>query len=75
MVSPQWTLSVDAGRCIGSGTCAGTAPRHFTLVGGTSVPVAERVEPDDDVMAAADLCPVTAITVRDGDGHLISPEP
>jgi ferredoxin len=75
MVNPQWTLSVDAGRCIGSGTCVGTAPRHFALVNGTSTPVAERVEPDDDAIAAADLCPVTAIIVRDSDGRLISPEP
>ena len=74
-MSPQWRLAVDAGRCIGSGTCAGTAPSHFTLVDGRSVPIADQVDPDDDAVAAADLCPVTAITVHDTDGHLIAPEP
>lgn len=74
-MSPQWQVSVDSGRCIGAGTCAGTAPRHFTLVDGRSRPTAERVEPDEDAAAAAELCPVTAITIRDPSGAVIAPEP
>lgn len=75
MVTDSWRVSVDPGRCIGSGVCAGTAPRHFVLVDGLSTPVAGTVEPDDAVAAAADSCPVEAIAVRDADGTLIAPEP
>jgi len=52
-----WRLSVDAGRCIGSGLCASTAPRHFRLEGRVSQAVAELVEPDEAVRDAADFCP------------------
>jgi ferredoxin len=75
MVTSPWRLSVDSARCIGSGTCAGTAPEHFTLLDGRSTPVTERVEPDEAVTAAAELCPVMAISVRDADDRLVAPEP
>lgn len=75
MVTPSWRLAVDRGRCIGSGTCVGTAPKHFSLVDGRSTPMAEQVEPDEAVTDAAEFCPVLAITVRDGDDRLIAPEP
>jgi ferredoxin len=59
----RWRLRVDAAACIGSGSCAGIAPRHFRLDGPTATPVSESVLPDDDVLAAADSCPAEAITV------------
>ena len=74
LVSPEWRISVDAARCIGSGTCAGTAPEWFTLVDGVSTPVSDSVEPDESVTDAAELCPVMAITVRDSTGRVIAPE-
>ncbi|MGW4466427.1 ferredoxin [Micromonospora sp. NBC_01796] len=76
MVSPAWRVRVDSRRCIGSGVCAGAAPKHFVLVDGLSTPVAETIIPADEVAAAADSCPVEAITVRDStDDRLIAPEP
>jgi ferredoxin len=75
MVDPQWRLSVDAARCIGSGTCAGTAPEWFTLVDGVSTPVSDHADPDDTITDAAELCPVMAISVHDADDRLIAPEP
>jgi ferredoxin len=50
---------------MGTGVCAGTAPRHFALVDGASTPLSEVVEPDDAVVDAAESCPMEAITVRD----------
>ncbi|MFI6763687.1 ferredoxin [Micromonospora sp. NPDC050417] len=76
MVSPTWRLRVDPRRCIGSGICAGAAPKHFVLVDGLSTPVAELIAPAGPVTDAAESCPVEAITVRDTtDDRLIAPEP
>ncbi|WP_329109940.1 ferredoxin [Micromonospora sp. NBC_01699] len=74
-MSADWRVRVDARRCIGSGICAHTAPKHFVLVDGLSTPVAETIVPADEVADAADSCPVEAITVRDStDDRLIAPE-
>jgi ferredoxin len=75
VVSRGWRVSVDPRRCIGSGICAGTAPAHFVLVDGLSLPLSEMVEPAQPVTDAADSCPMEAITVRDlDDDRLIAPE-
>ncbi|MFC7545927.1 ferredoxin [Plantactinospora sp. GCM10030261] len=74
-MSTAWRIGVDAGRCIGTGICAGTAPEHFRLVDGNSAPLADVVVPADVLLDAADSCPVEAITVRDAsDDRLIAPE-
>ncbi|MEH1098097.1 ferredoxin [Micromonospora sp. CPCC 205561] len=74
--SEQWRVHVDPTRCIGSGICAGTAPKHFVLVGGLSRPVAERVAPDDALMDAADSCPMEAVIVSEADSlRRIAPQP
>ncbi|MGC4876061.1 ferredoxin [Micromonospora sp. DT43] len=66
---------MDARRCIGTSICAGTAPEHFRLVGGLSAPLVDVVAPTEATLAAADSCPVEAITVRDAtDGRLIAPQ-
>ena len=58
----MWKLSVSPA-CIGSGVCAGTAPRHFEIgPDGHSA-----VEPDDAVLGAAASCPMEAITVTDAE--------
>lgn len=66
-----WRIAVDATRCIGSGICAGTAPRHFAVHGSVSVPL--RDDPDESVLDAAESCPVEAIEVRDASGQVIAP--
>ncbi|MEV4479615.1 ferredoxin [Micromonospora coxensis] len=70
-----WRVFVDSTRCIGSGICAGAAPGHFTLVGGLSRPVEEQVDPADEVLDAAESCPMEAIIVSDTEGSRIAPEP
>ncbi|MFC4148775.1 ferredoxin [Micromonospora mangrovi] len=73
-IDPQWRLHVDPTRCIGSGICAGVAPRHFVLVDGLSRPVEEQVAPADAVLDAADSCPMEAVVVSDVEGLRIAPE-
>ena len=60
-----WRVTVDAGRCLGSGSCTGVAAAYFTLDGVTARPNSELVQQDDRVLDAAELCPAEAITVRD----------
>ncbi|GGM53411.1 hypothetical protein GCM10012275_25530 [Longimycelium tulufanense] len=70
----RWQVEVDRDACIGSGMCVGTAPDAFDLVEGRSQPLAERIEPDEQVLAAAESCPVEAIRVTDVDtGRQLAP--
>jgi ferredoxin len=69
----SWRLEVSAA-CVGSGMCIATAPGYFHLVDGHSEPVVADVAQDDEVIAAAELCPMVAITVRERDsGRIVSP--
>jgi ferredoxin len=70
-----YSIEVDGASCIGAGMCVGTAPEHFDLRGGESRPVEPVVvEAPDDLLDAADSCPVQAFTVRDGRGRVVAPE-
>lgn len=55
-----------------SGLCAGIAPDHFTLEGVTAVANAAEVEPDDDVLEAAESCPAMAISVTENGRDLLA---
>jgi ferredoxin len=77
MVSPMgecWKVTVNRDTCVGSGVCIGTAPHHFRLDDNRSRAIAEIVDPDDDVLAAAEMCPTESITVYDAAGHLLTPQ-
>ncbi|MYT30791.1 MULTISPECIES: ferredoxin [unclassified Streptomyces] len=69
MAEPErWRVAVDRGVCIGSGLCAGTAPERFRLdAARQSHPVEPETEPADTVLAAAESCPVEAITITTAD--------
>lgn len=63
-----WRVRVDAGRCISSGMCVGTAPDRFRFDDERhSRPVSELVENDEMVRDAAASCPVEAIIVTDAE--------
>ncbi|MEU4202002.1 ferredoxin [Streptomyces sp. NPDC045470] len=63
---PRWRVTVDRGVCIGSGLCVATAPGGFALdAARQSHPVRPECDASDDVLAAAEGCPVEAITVTD----------
>jgi ferredoxin len=71
----SWLVDVDARTCIGSGLCAGTAPDHFRLIGGVSHSVRPEIDPAEEVLDAAESCPVEAITIRDKEsGRTLAPE-
>ena len=63
-----WRVTVDAGLCIGSGMCLGTAPGRFRFDESRhSSPVRGLTEPDSQIRDAAMFCPVEAILVTDAD--------
>ena len=58
---------VNRTRCIASKSCMNAAEGVFAIVDGAASVVDVTAAPDDDLLAAADACPVGAITVyRDG---------
>ncbi|MFI0514595.1 ferredoxin [Streptomyces canus] len=61
----SWLIEVDRRACMGAGLCNGSLPDRFTLVSGKAQPVESRIEPDEDVLDAADYCPYRAITITD----------
>lgn len=61
-----FSIEVDGASCIGSGMCTAIAPERFEFRDGGSVSIAADVEQvDDELLDAADSCPVQAIVVRD----------
>jgi ferredoxin len=73
-MSEHWKITVNRETCLGSGLCAGSAPNHFRLDDGRSRAIQEDIEPDDDVLDVADMCPAEAITVYDAAGHRLAPD-
>jgi ferredoxin len=57
-------VTVDPGRCVGSTTCAGMAPSHFTVEDGLAVPLVSPARLDEELQDAIESCPVRAISVR-----------
>lgn len=63
-MTTRWRIHVDTAQCIGSGVCISCAPQHFALVDGKAEPIAELVDPVDEVSAAVESCPMEAVRVR-----------
>ena len=68
------TIEVDRQLCYGFGDCVDTAPAVFAL---DDEDVSVVIDPDgaplDDVVEAAQNCPVDAIVILDADGDQIYP--
>lgn len=69
-----WRVTVDQGKCMGTGLCAGARPDRFVLDGSRSRPVQDDVEPDEDLLDVAETCPAEAIAVHAADGARLAPE-
>ena len=65
MTAVTWHIEVDRRACMGSGLCNGTLPDSFRLVAGKAEPVVSTVEPDEELLDAADYCPYRAIHITD----------
>ncbi|MFF0445100.1 ferredoxin [Streptomyces sp. NPDC004609] len=60
----RWQIEVDRGLCIGSGMCVGHAPDGFALDSARqSRPRDPETDASEAVLAAAENCPVEAITI------------
>ncbi len=71
----SWSIEIDTNTCIGSGMCAGVAPDHFELVEGYSKTLQDPSEPSEEVVDAAESCPVEAILVKEvATGKVVAPE-
>ncbi|MEW1655113.1 ferredoxin [Streptomyces sp. NPDC093707] len=75
MSAVAWTVEIDPGLCIASGSCPAIAPELFVLEGAHARAVHEEIAEDERALNAADVCPAMAITVRDGSGEVIGPRP
>jgi ferredoxin len=76
VVDERWRITVDQGACQGTGLCSSVASKFFELRGGRSEPIESEVDAHEDVIDAAEGCPVEAIlVVSAGDGRVIAPEP
>ncbi|MGK5629382.1 ferredoxin [Streptomyces sp. URMC 123] len=74
MSDERWRVEVDRAVCIGSGMCVDSAPRGFTLDSARkSRSVASETDPDNELMEAAESCPVEAISIRTVDGRAVFP--
>jgi len=67
----RWTVEVDGAKCVANGMCVAAAPEHFVVVDGIARPTAAEVAPSPEVLEAAELCPRSAITIRDSGGEII----
>ena len=54
-----------------SGVCVVTAPDHFELTGNTATARAAEIDPDENVLDAAESCPALAISVTEDGRDLL----
>jgi ferredoxin len=67
-------IEVDRALCYGFGDCVDTVPAVFALDGeDTAIVLDPDAAPLDDIVEAAQNCPVDAITIVDEDGEQIYP--
>ncbi len=60
----RWRIEIDRGVCIGSGMCVGQAPDGFALDSARqSQPLTPETDANEGILAAAENCPVEAITI------------
>jgi ferredoxin len=69
-----YRIVIDRQKCQGIGACVGSAPDVFDLDGeGKAVVINKEGSDDDTVLAAAEACPIEAITLYGEDGEQAYP--
>ncbi|MEI5100259.1 ferredoxin [Streptomyces sp. PmtG] len=71
----RWHIEVDRDLCIGSGMCVGTVPEGFVLDSARQAhPKEAEIDASEDVLGAAEGCPVEAIAITmAGSGEVVFP--
>ncbi len=70
----RWRVTVDQRLCVSSGLCAAMAGQWFEITTQGTRTVQDELDPDNDVIDAAEGCPVSAITVVNAaDGTVLAP--
>jgi ferredoxin len=69
-----YRIVIDREKCQGIGACVGTAPDVFEIDSeGKSVVINAEGADDDTVLAAAEACPLEAISLYDEEGERVYP--
>lgn len=69
-----YRIVVDREKCQGIGACVGTAPDVFEIDNeGKAVVINAEGADDDTVLAAAEACPLEAISLYDEEGERVYP--
>jgi len=64
-------VRIDEKKCIGCGLCAELCPSHFSMGDYVAKVVVDEVSPqtEEDLRAASEDCPVTAISFEEAPGE------
>lgn len=69
-----YRIVVDREKCQGIGACVGAAPDVFEIdAEGKAVVISVEGADDDTILAAAEACPLEAITLYDEEGEKVYP--
>jgi ferredoxin len=70
----RWKITLDQRTCVSAGQCAATADQWFEITAHGTRPLEDELDPNDDVIDAAEGCPVGAISVVNAaDGTVVAP--
>lgn len=75
MAKSKYTITIDRILCIGAGSCVAIAPTAFALDSEAKailLPSATGVS-NEELLEAAQVCPVAAIIIKDENGKQIFP--
>jgi ferredoxin len=73
-MTKRWLVRVDQKTCIGAGACVASSERFVLDSAFRSRPLEQLIDAEDEVMAAANACPVEAITITDSEtGEVLYP--
>ncbi|MGB5734067.1 MAG: ferredoxin [Thiohalocapsa sp.] len=67
-------IEVDTPNCIGCGGCTAFATRTFVINDDLVAELTGELDDLDDLLSAAQSCPLYAITLFDGEGARLYPE-
>ena len=74
METDRWKITLDQRTCVSSGQCADVASQWFDITAQGTRVVQDELDPDENVILAAEACPVSAISVLNAaDGTVLAP--